>query len=154
MRPRKEDIWSYWRFWLNMVPSRIDLMEEEIHRFTMPPTKNTLTLWYSLFKGGALLYVINKERMSAFTYAVIVGHLGTERYLHRYGGFMHFRIQHWRPALRCVTTSYSNVVEAFLYLKDFASSRQRWLSDFDRVRVGETLYVFATRWRRRQENFN
>ena len=31
-----------------------------------------------------------------------------------------------------------SVNEAFLYLKDFASSRQRWLSDFDRVKVGET----------------
>ena len=37
------------------------------------------------------------------------------------------------------------VIEAFPYLKDFASSRLRWLSDFDWVRVGETLYVFATR---------
>ena len=109
MGPRKEDLWSHWRFWLNMAPLWIDLMEEEIHRFTVQPTINTLTLWCSLLKRGALLYVINKERMSAFTYAVIVGHLGTDRNLHRYGGFMHFCIQHWPPALRCVTTSYSNV---------------------------------------------
>ena len=47
-----------------------------------------------LAQKGALLYVTNKERMSAFTYAVKVGHLGTDRYLHRYGGFMHFCIQH------------------------------------------------------------
>ena len=37
------------------------------------------------------------------------------------------------------------VFEAFFYLKDLASSRQRCLSDFDRVRVGETLHVIATR---------
>ena len=65
-----------------MAPSRIDLMEEAIHRFTVQPTINTLTPWYSLLKRGALLYVINKEQMSAFTYAVTVGHLGTDRYLH------------------------------------------------------------------------
>ena len=47
-----------------------------------------------LVQKGCPVYVINKERMSAFTYAVIVGHLGTDRYLHRYGGFMHFCIQH------------------------------------------------------------
>ena len=47
-----------------------------------------------LAQRGALLYVTNKERMSDFTYAVKVGHLGTDRNLHRYGGFMHFCIQH------------------------------------------------------------
>ena len=77
-----------------MAPFRIGLMEEEMHHFTVQPTINTLTLWYSLLKRGALLYVINKERMSAFTCAAIVGHLGTGRYLHRYGGFMRFCVQH------------------------------------------------------------
>ena len=98
MRPRKVDIWSHWRIWLDMAPLWIDLMEEEIHHFTVQPTT----------KGG-LLYVINRERMSAFTYAVIVDHFGTDRYLHRYGGFRQSCIQHWPPALRCVITSYANV---------------------------------------------
>ena len=45
---------------------------------------------------------------------------------------LHLRVEHVQ------------VFEAFLYLKDLASSRQRWRSDFDRVRVGETS--LTTTW--------